>query len=162
MTTSKYSLEQQLAELPKEMSPGRDLWPGIAGALAQPTAKRRSHAPVWLAAAACALVAIVSTSLWRGPANPALAPEAQLSALTAISRQHEQQKQALLVTLADSRAVTTNWHGQLTELEQAAEAIQQALRQDPDNPVLLRMLHDVYQQQFLLIERVHAPKWQQI
>lgn len=33
---------------------------------------------------------------------------------------------------------------------------------DPDSTALLDVLQHIYQQQSLLIERVHAPKWQQI
>ena len=44
----------------------------------------------------------------------------------------------------------------------AADAIKAALENDPNNMALLRMLQSVYQQQIDLIERVHAPKWQQI
>ncbi|WP_346993140.1 hypothetical protein [Alteromonas gracilis] len=47
-------------------------------------------------------------------------------------------------------------------MDDAADAIKTALKEDPDNSALIKMLHHVYQQQIALIERVHAPKWQQI
>ncbi|WP_161599080.1 RNA polymerase sigma factor [Alteromonas sp. RKMC-009] len=79
-----------------------------------------------------------------------------------LSRQHEQQKQQLLVRFQDQTAVTDDWQTQIQELEDAAAAVKLALKQDPDNTALLGMLQHIYQQQLLLIERVHAPKWQQI
>ena len=59
-------------------------------------------------------------------------------------------------------ALTDNWQQQLTELEDAERAIKQALDNEPENPALLKMLAQVYQQQLDLINKVHAPKWQQI
>ena len=79
-----------------------------------------------------------------------------------MSKQFETQKASLLVAYQDQNAVADNWQGQLAELESAADAIKAALQNDPNNMALLRMLQSVYQQQIDLIERVHAPKWQQI
>ncbi len=59
-------------------------------------------------------------------------------------------------------ALTDNWQQQLTELEDAERAIKQALENEPENPALLKMLAQVYQQQLDLINKVHAPKWQTI
>jgi hypothetical protein len=82
--------------------------------------------------------------------------------VASLSTQHEQQKHALLVKLQEQPALTNNWQTQLTELDDAADAIKMALENDPNNMALLKMLQSVHQQQISLIERVHSPKWSQI
>ncbi|MCF2859665.1 tetratricopeptide repeat protein [Pseudoalteromonas sp. SMS1] len=84
------------------------------------------------------------------------------SPVVQMSTYFEQQKQTLLVQYSTQPALTTDWQVQLQELEQAEQAIKQALESDPDNAALLQMLAQVYQQQLDLINRVHQPRWQQI
>lgn len=161
------ALNEQLKALPEEKQPQRDLWRGVALALENDAEARKARPRQrsgWAAMAACvALIAMVS---WYGLHQPSTQPGP--SAVTgdalvqALSQQHEQQKQALLVEYTDSPALADNWQQQLDELDDAAAAIKAALAQDPDNTALLRMLQNVYQQQIVLIERVHAPKWQRI
>jgi hypothetical protein len=79
-----------------------------------------------------------------------------------LSALFEQQKQALLVQYEAQPALTNDWQQQLDELEQAEQAVKLALQNDPENAALLKMLAQVYQQQLDLINRVHAPSWQQI
>jgi hypothetical protein len=79
-----------------------------------------------------------------------------------MSQQHSKHKDALLTSLDGQPATTQNWQQQLDELDQAAIAIKKALENEPNNSALLKMLQKVYQQQIMLIERVHAPAWQQI
>ena len=79
-----------------------------------------------------------------------------------MSQQQQQQVTSLLASYQSVPAVTDNWQAQMNELDDAALAIKTALKNDPNNAALIRMLHQVYQQQIALIERVHAPKWQQI
>ena len=76
--------------------------------------------------------------------------------------QQQQQVSSLLASYQSTPALTEDWQQQLKELDDAADAIKTALKEDPDNSALIKMLHHVYQQQIALIERVHAPKWQQI
>ena len=72
------------------------------------------------------------------------------------------QKQSLLVQYQSQAALTDNWQVQLQELEDAEQAIKQTLENEPQNKALLSMLAQVYQQQLDLINKVHAPRWQQI
>ena len=67
----------------------------------------------------------------------------------------------MLVRFQEQPALTHNWQEQLTELDEAADAIKAALENEPNNMALLKMLQSVHQQQINLIERVHSPKWQQ-
>ena len=82
-----------------------------------------------------------------------------------VEAQSVQQRQyitGLLARYETTPALTKDWQQQLNELDTAADAIKAALKEDPDNSALIKMLHHVYQQQIALVERVHAPKWQQI
>ena len=164
MRTFEKHLEQQLNALPRERQPDKDLWQGIDLAIqARSDAPQTKRQPVWLASAAMVMVAVIIGFMMRPVStDPEVNPVTGQSLVKALSQQHEKEKSALLVSLEGTPAVTENWQEQLTELEDAAEAIKAALKEDPNNTALLRMLQSVYQQQFLLIERVHAPKWQQI
>ncbi|GGA71037.1 hypothetical protein GCM10011369_10960 [Neiella marina] len=161
-------LQRQVDALPKDTQPSRDLWRGIEHALNDNQAERISpnHQPRWLAtAASVCLLAVLS---WFGgnhyidqrAQELALAQSQQL--ISAMSDNHQLQKDSLLVALKGKPAFTDNWQQQLDELEDAAQAIKDALEHDPTNPTLLKMLQGVYQQQIQLIERVHAPKLIQI
>ena len=166
MTNFDQDLQQKLDALPRDKSPERDLWRGIELGMEQPANHEvrtpASRGGLYAVAASVALVACLS---WFGFKDSPVAPSGQLTGtelVQALSQQHEQQKQSLLVQYTDTPALTENWQAQLTELDQAANAIKAALNEDPDNTALLRMLQNVYQQQIALIERGHAPKWQQI
>ncbi|GAA0359479.1 hypothetical protein GCM10009092_24600 [Bowmanella denitrificans] len=155
-------LQNALASLPNEIQPRRDLWPGIEHALnsqaAEPVVTSSKAKPYWGMAAAVATVGLLG---WLGLTQlPGLSDSAQLAQV--LSQQHQQQKQALLASFSGQPALTDNWQQQVDELDAAALAIKQALKEDPNNPALLKMLQQVYQQQIDLIERVHAPAWQKI
>ena len=169
-------LKQKLNDLPSEMQPQRELWQGIDIALtgqqstvhqassANKTENLLSSIADWFAfkpmalAASVTLVALLSwkqISLVDSTGQvPFLANE--------MMRQHEEQKLVLLTSLADTPELTSNWESQLSELEEAANAIKKALQNDPENIALLKMLQQVHQQQLQLIEAVHAPTWQAI
>lgn len=160
-------LDDALAKLPTEKQPERDLWKGIELGLEQPVMDipaRTNRKPVWLASAASfALLAMIGWFGLGGGSQGQADLSAQSAALVqSLTQQHQTQVNALLVKFEGQTAVTENWQQQLQELDEAAVAIKAALAQDPANTALLQMLHHVYQQQIALIERVHAPKWQQI
>ena len=89
-----------------------------------------------------------------------IAPEPQ--PVVAISDYFSAKKNSLLVEYENKEALTTNWQTQLQELEEAEQAIMQALENEPQNQALLTMLAQIYQQQLDLINKVHAPRWQHI
>ncbi|WP_105253858.1 hypothetical protein [Pseudoalteromonas sp. T1lg75] len=146
-------LEQQLQSQDKELSPSRDLWPGIEHAinLQQSKSKRNWVKPAFGSAAAAILVAVVGL-------NMPMQQDAEQTQFALISDVFEQQKQSLLVQYQSQPALTDNWQQQLAELEQAEKAIKTALEDDPNNRALLGMLAQVYQQQLDLINKVHQPK----
>ncbi|MEQ5806325.1 hypothetical protein J3369_02770 [Alteromonas sp. NFXS44] len=174
MSDKGSELNKALERLPQEMKPERDLWTGIALSIEAGEMEKQESAgkkvPVTrlrYMAMAASLLLVTSLFIFIKPSeyfgNDSGAGDARGQALVnVLSRQHEQQKQQLLVRFKDQIAVTDDWQTQIQELEDAAAAVKLALKQDPDNTALLGMLQHIYQQQLLLIERVHAPKWQQI
>ncbi|MDO6477470.1 hypothetical protein Q4520_18770 [Alteromonas sp. 1_MG-2023] len=176
MSDKESELNKALERLPKEMKPERDLWTGIALSIEAGEMEKQESAgkkvPVsrlrYMAMAASLLLVtslfiFIKPSEHSGNNSDKGGGDASGQALVnVLSRQHEQQKQQLLVRFQDQSAVTDDWQTQIQELEEAAAAVKLALKQDPDNTALLGMLQHIYQQQLLLIERVHAPKWQQI
>ncbi len=149
-------LTQSLNDTKHELTPEKDLWPGVERALAKSEAAK----PVkngWnklAAIAACTVAALLTAQLFiKTP---------QTNSVVAMSDFFAKQKQSLLVQYEGSPAVTDNWQQQLSELEEAESAIKQALENEPNNSALLSMLAQVYQQQLDLINKVHAPKWQTI
>ena len=159
-TNFEQMLATQLADVDKEQLPERDLWPGIELALAS-GASDQSRAVVakkmYLIAATVAMFGLIGwLSINQQPVS--LTGDDLVASL---SEQHLKQKNALLVRFQDQPALTQNWQDQLTELDDAADAIKTALENKPNNMALLKMLQSVHQQQINLIERVHSPKWQQ-
>lgn len=153
-------LQRNLSGLPDDVQPERDLWPGIEHALGQtPENSTQKRATGYWGMAA--VVATIGLMGWLGLSQLPVTSDAEQLAQV-LSQQHQQQKQALLASFDGQPALTDNWQQQVDELDGAAAAIKQALKEDPNNPALLRMLQQVYQQQIDLIERVHAPTWQKI
>lgn len=159
-------LREQLEGLDKDKQPDRDLWAGIEIALANEEAPNdigqevvaNKRPQIFAIAASVLLVGVLSWNTLK----PASQDFSGADLIAALSSQHQQQKSALLVKFQDQPALTQNWESQLDELDEAAVAIKAALKQDPNNVALLKMLQSVHQQQIDLIERVHAPKWRQL
>ncbi len=146
-------LAQHISELSKEKQPERDLWRGIELGIASRQ---------WMAIAASVCLVTV---LWFAAPFAFKADESRsdgYALIDAMSMQQQQQVNSLLASYESTTALTEDWQEQLKELDDAADVIKAALKDDPDNSALIKMLHHVYQQQIALIERVHAPKWQQI
>ena len=162
------ALKHQLDELDREIQPKRDLWQGIELALAnepapdqvEPNQPRQMNGARMFAVAAT--FAFVGLFGWFTVNQPDQGMIGGQELVAALSNQHQQQKDSLLVKFKGQPALTQNWEQQLDELDDAAKAIKTALKEDPNNIALLKMLQNVHQQQIDLIERVHAPKWQQI
>ena len=149
-------LAESINNTDSDITPQKDLWPGIEKALAQ-APKPQAKSVLWpklAGVAACSVAALLSVQLLFSDAEPATS--------VAMSDFFTQQKQTLLVQYQNQPALTDNWQQQLAELEDAERAIKQALENEPQSPALLKMLAQVYQQQLDLINKVHAPKWQQI
>jgi len=155
-------LRWQLRQLPREMDPARDLWPGIAARL-QPNATRRRARLAWtggLALAASLLAAIVGWRLLSAPAANAPAPVAA------------QSDPAEHVVQAEERAITLEYRATLAGYERlpmpaeiqpglevldaSARDIRSALAAHPDSPRLLQQLQRTYSRRLELTHRAVA------
>jgi hypothetical protein len=165
------ALDKRIKELTLDKMPERDLWKGIEQAIefderhhkssdsAKTGEKHLFLAPkpmLALAASFLVLVAVGWTSFESGKSLQGA------SLVAAMTEQHNMQKQSLLIKFKDQPAITDNWQQQIEELDEAAQAIKKALAEEPNNPALLRMLKNVYEQQMAIIERVHEPRWNPI
>jgi hypothetical protein len=154
-------LSQQLDNLEREKLPSRDLWPGIELALVEEISYHKQDGRFTKLHLLAASILVVGALGWLSMSqfNP---PTSGSDVVAKLSQQHFTQKQALLVRFKDQPALTENWQQQLIGLDEAESAIKAALKNDPNNLALLKLLQNVYQQQINLIERVHSPKWSQI
>lgn len=145
-------LQKKLADMTKAQAPTRDLWPGIEYAL-----DRQKHSRSTTAIASCLLLFACAMLYWMVSKE-----DAPSTLVSQLQTRHEQQMQMLYTHYEDQQALTENWQQQLQDLDSAAQEILNALKHDPHNKDLLKMLGNVYQQQLDLVARVHQPKWQYI
>ena len=158
-TNFEQTLAKQLADVNKQQQPDRNLWPGIELALSSEATELPSSVvgkKMYLVAATVAMFGLIG---WLSVNQQPMSLTGD-DLVASLSEQHLVQKNALLVRFQDQPALTQNWQNQLTELDDAANAIKTALKNEPNNMALLKMLQNVHQQQINLIERVHSPKWQ--
>lgn len=169
------NLDQILADerqFPEEMTPKRDLWPGIEKAISQHKQKPKSllsvNQKIALSSAASICLAVLliqflaplpGSGFNSGSDSNARHNTAGIDALV---KTYETEKHQMLVRYQDQKALVDDWQPQLDELESAARSLRGALEEDPNNAVLIRMLGKIYQQQLDLINKVHAPQWQKI
>lgn len=163
MTESNKSLDELVKSLDNEMTPSRDLWPGIEQAISKtpqnaPTGNDANFNVLTKVAAAFAPIALVA-GLWLGQPNEMVETPQWL---TPVSAGYELQKRQLLQQVSGKPVVSENWQQDLQELEAAENALKKALIEQPQDPALMRMLNQVYQQQLELIEKSHKPKFSQI
>ena len=161
------------AELPKDVAPSQDLWPGIRARLDEaPQRARTAGWPMALAAGvvAAAVSALLTWGLMREPApqapqlagDPAPAAEfvpVNYGANSAIGAEQLAARDALLVQFRQSlerlspktrEAVVAN----LAVIQRAADEIDAALAQDPASGLLNQLLVGAYQQELQLYSKV--------
>ena len=147
-------LQTQIAKLQKEQSPERDLWPGIEMAVMTSRYRQTPWMAVAASVLACALGGWILFGKYYQTKNQSADVIEQIDAL------HQQQISALKVAFKNTQSLTSNWSEQLQDMDHAADAIKQALRNDPHNVTLLKMLSDVYQKEIDLLKTVHEPNLQ--
>lgn len=146
---SDNGLRWQLRQLPRDIDPPRDLWPGIAGRLQRSPAPRR---PRFAALAVAASLCIAAGLAWqlRLPAAPA--PDF-LSELV--------QREAAALTL-EYQAALDQFEGApmpeplvpaLVTLDKSAADIRQAIASDPEAVFLLDQLRRTYARRLSLTQR---------
>ena len=169
-------LEQQIEQLPKNIKPTRDLWAGIDHAIEQQSYQQAQRSWHQWGVVAAGLVVFAwlswltlnvdSNGMSPLPTNNEQVVAQQvpepMSYVNDLSNVFEAQKQALLVQYGTHESVVEDWQQELEELNKAADAIKQALRADPSNSQLIKMLQQTYQQQLDLIKMVNRSPWQRI
>lgn len=149
-------LQDALDTLPREILPQRDLWPGIAHALQIP---ERAPLPWQRQAALAASVLLVLTlSLYFGQSTQPLPNSVAEEFFSTLQREHELNKQMLLVGYRNQQPLFANWEQQLLQLEQAEAAIFEALRDDPQNRELIEILRQVQDKQLNVIDKAFDPR----
>ena len=146
-------LQRAVSKLQKDRLPHRDLWTGIEMAL---LSGKRRRTP-WLAIAASLLVCVIAVGWWFRSHRADRPAVAHVSYADELAVQHRKTMTALQAAYRNTPALTTNWNDQLNGMERAADSVRKALRDDPDNIALLKMLNDVYQQEVDLLRKVHEP-----
>lgn len=145
-------LRWQLRQLPREIDPPRDLWPGIADAMSRrPATPRRS----WVAGVALAASVLLALGLtWRLMPAPDAAPSPDLTAQLV-------QREAAGMT-AEYQAALRQFEGapladtlapDLRTLDRSADQIRSALAADPDSVALLQQLRRTYSRRLALTQR---------
>lgn len=158
--TPEADVLQQAGRLHKEITPSRDLWPGIEQAINNlPQQRQTEHS--WSSyskiAASFAPIALV-LGLWLGPEVMNDNTEHGEQLFNPIAAGFEIQKRQLLIQVSDQVSAVNNWQESLKELEQAEQALIKALQSQPEDPALMKMLYQIYQQQLDLIQRAHKPE----
>lgn len=147
-------LRWQLRQLPRELEPSRDLWPGIAGNLGRPVPRRRP----WLAALALAACLVLALGLGLGLRLrlSSTGPSAELD-----TRRELVQREAEGLTL-EYQAALSQFEGApipeplvpaLATLDQSAADIRSALDADPGAVFLLEQLRRTYARRLSLTQR---------
>jgi anti-sigma factor RsiW len=166
-------LLRDAAALPREIAPGRDLWPGIEARLGR---RGVMLSPLALAAAATLIVALTATltlvlSRDESVVRPGLAPEATITqaGLEAASigdlgvleaeAHFERAAAGLLVELEARREILspetmTAVEHNLRDIDIALREIRDALREDPANRGLVGMLGSTHRKKLWMLERV--------
>jgi hypothetical protein len=165
----------RVAAMPREMSPARDLWPGIAERIAavrpRPAAPgpRRmwSWSPALLAAAAAVLVALGGLARVWSPATGRETPTGAVHeaawttdpALLAAEREYARATAQLMAALETQKATLppetmAAVEKDLITIDAALRQVRGAIRQDPANPQLSHMLASTHQKKLDVLQRV--------
>ncbi|MES1195763.1 MAG: hypothetical protein ABUL58_02345 [Steroidobacter sp.] len=145
---------QQLSQLQKDRAPERDLWPGIEMAV---MAKKHRQTP-WMAIAASVIACVLGGGILLEKYHDADGQGMKIA--EQLDVQHRQDIAALKIAFRNVKPLTTNLDQQLHDMDQAADTIKKALRNDPENVTLLKMLSDVYQKEVDLLKTVHESNLQ--
>jgi hypothetical protein len=155
-------LRWQLRQLPREIDPAHDLWPGIAARL-QPAAARRRTRLAWaggLALAASLLVAIVGWRLLAAPA--ANAPDVVADHVDPAAHVVQAEERALTLAYHASlagyelRPVPAEIRPGIDVLDASARDIRSALATEPGSARLLQQLQRTYTRRLELTHRAVA------
>ena len=145
-------LRWQLRQLPRELEPGHDLWPGIAAGIARPPLQRPRRWPAALAAAASVLLAAGLFLRGNAPADAPAPPAIEAQVVDAEARAISDEYQAALRQF-EGAPVAPQVAPSLSTLDRSVAQIQSALVADPDSVFLLEQLRRTYSRRLELTRR---------
>jgi hypothetical protein len=142
----------QLRQLPREIEPSRDLWPGIlAGIERRPARPRRT----WLSGLALAASVLLAAGLfWKTTLAPAPATPERSEAVVvqAETRAITDEYQAALRQF-DGAPIPAQVGPSLQALDRSVVQIRRAIAADPDSVFLLQQLRKTYSRRLELTQR---------
>jgi hypothetical protein len=171
MNTGREGKAKSLADLPREIAPPHDLWPGIERALGKPAPARvRSFGwpPLRAVAGLAALVVALGLGVWIGRGfvpGVRLAsnaqPGSQMTKNVAYvsdpryQRQHAELMQVLSKRLAQMPPASRQQVLQsLATIHQSMQQLESALGHDPSNALLQDLLVNTYQDEMRVLTLV--------
>jgi len=168
---SDQALQEQVLELPTEMSPDRDLWSGIEKAISTKSQnnfiserqEQRYKAPMAWAASVVAAV-LLSWGIYTPQEASQTSGQVNVNLVAAMQQTFEQQKQSMLVSYGQPKLQTLapEMQEQLKQLTSAQNTIKKALVAEPNNIDLLNLLRWTQQQELDLLKQLYSPQWQSI
>jgi hypothetical protein len=145
-------LRWQLRQLPRELEPAADLWPGIVAGITRPPLRRPRRWPAALAVAASVLLAAGLVLRASAPAPGPEAPPLEAKIVSTEARAISDEYQAALEQF-EGAPVATPLAPSISELDRSVTQIQSALVADPDSVFLLEQLRRTYSRRLELTRR---------
>jgi hypothetical protein len=145
-------LRWQLRQLPREIEPGADLWPGILAGIERRPARRTGR---WIASLAMAASLLLAGGLfWRDGARATRAPAEDSTAIVvnAETRALTDEYQAALQQF-DGAPIPSQLRPALQEVDRSVVQIRHAIAADPDSVFLLQQLRKTYSLRLSLTQR---------
>ncbi|NQZ23694.1 MAG: hypothetical protein HRT53_16800 [Colwellia sp.] len=173
---SEQDLQKEVAALPDELTPQRDLWLGIERAIQvkkqdelsfEPSTKKVFIPTAWAASlVAAVLVTWVSFSpnFSSQPVELVDKNNSPLNLVLAMQENFQQTKQTMLISFGQPKVsdLPKEIQAELTKLSSALNTIEKALLADPNNNDLLNLLRWTQKQELDFLAQLYSPKWQSI
>lgn len=168
---SEQELQEQVLQLPTELSPERDLWSGIEKAISAKSQdkyifksnKQWHKVPLTWAASVVAAV-LLSWGIYAPQDSIQTNGQGSVNLVAAMQQTFEQQKQSMLVSYGQPKLqeLAPEMQEQLKQLTSAQGTIKKALADEPNNIDLLNLLRWTQQQELDLLKQLYSPQWQSI
>ncbi|WP_448548189.1 hypothetical protein [Thalassotalea fusca] len=154
-----------LAELPEELTPDRDLWPGIEKAIAvTPQDRVNTSDKRFIPVAWAASVALAAVLTWQVMTPVEHSGPLTTDLVSVMEYDFNEQKSVMLASFGQPNlsSLPADMQAQLASLKKARQSIVNALKEQPNNSDLLNLLRYTQQQELNLIEKLYSPQWQTI